>query len=67
MVRKHLKHVKDWRTNFKFRPATWVITENKLQSDLTDFYVLPFHMSFAQFEHFFIFMNHRTFVVLTHI
>ena len=55
MVREHLNMLRDWRTNFKFRPATWVTPENKLQSDLTDFYmyVLPFHISYAYFEYFF--------------
>ena len=44
MVREQLKHVEGLADKLQSRPATWVTSENKLQSDLTDFYVLPFQI-----------------------
>ena len=46
MVRERLKQVEGLGDKLQI-PATWVIPENKLQSALTDFYVLLFHISNA--------------------
>ena len=52
-LREQLKHVDGLEGKQEILTYYIDAAENQLQSDLSDFYVLPCHFSYTRFEHFF--------------